>query len=106
MLGAMDAIFAEALEAIEELPFRLDGVGIERGHCDLTPQVQAAFNGFVQSLLDAVIDFNRTSCALSNFPREHRLPKEYVSTTLRDIAAAWGELSRTAGCWRRAPHDA
>ncbi|CAJ0859445.1 monoamine oxidase [freshwater sediment metagenome] len=96
MLGAMEAVFAEALEVIENLPFCLDGVGVERGRCDLTPRVQAAFNGFIQSLLDAVIDFNRTSCALSNFPQEHRPSKDYVSATLRDIAAAWREFSLAA----------
>jgi len=47
-------------------------------------------------LLDAVIDFNRTSCALSNFPQERRLSKDYVSATLRDVAAAWREFSLAA----------
>ena len=68
MLGAMEAVFTDALAFLEELPFSHDGVAIERGRSDLTPKVQAAFEGFIQALLDAVIDFNRTSCALSNFP--------------------------------------
>jgi monoamine oxidase len=96
MLGAMEALFAEALAVIEDLPFDLTDVAVERGRCDLSPQVQAAFNGAIQALLDAAIDFNQTSCALSNFPLEHRPSKEYVSTTLRDIAAAWREFSIAA----------
>jgi monoamine oxidase len=43
-----------------------------------------------------VIAFNRTSCALSNFPHEHQLSKEYIQTILRDVAAAWQEFSLSA----------
>jgi monoamine oxidase len=50
----------------------------------------------MQGLLDDVIAFNRTSCALSNFPDEHHLSKDYVQTILRDIAAAWQEFSLSA----------
>ncbi|QGM97361.1 flavin monoamine oxidase family protein [Methylocystis parvus] len=96
MLGAMEAVFAEALAVIDALPFDPSRVAVERGRSELTPQVQAAFDGFIQSFLDAVIEFNRTSCALSNFPSEHRLSKDYVSTTLRDVAAAWREFSLAA----------
>ncbi|WP_457798818.1 flavin monoamine oxidase family protein [Methylocystis sp. S23] len=96
MLGAMEDVFAHALAVIDELPFDPACVAIERGRSDLMPRVQAAFDGFIQGFLDAVIDFNRTSCALSNFPQEHRLSKDYVSATLRDVAAAWREFSLAA----------
>jgi monoamine oxidase len=62
----------------------------------LTPDIQEPFRDFLRSLLDDVIAFNRTSCALSNFPDEHKLSNEYVQTILRDLAAAWREFSLTA----------
>lgn len=96
MLGAMEAVLKEALIVLEGLPFDHGSVGVERGRSDLTPLVQKAFDGFIQELLDAVIEFNRTSCALSNFPEEHRLDKEYTSVILRDVAAAWREFSLDA----------
>jgi monoamine oxidase len=96
MLGTMEAVFKEALIVLEGLPFDHAHVGVERGRSDLTPLVQKAFDGFIQELLDAVIEFNRTSCALSNFPDEHKLDKEYIGVTLRDIAAAWREFSLDA----------
>jgi monoamine oxidase len=71
-------------------------VAVERGRSDLTPKVQAVFEGFIQALLDEIVAFNQTSCALSNFPEEHHLGKEYISTTLRDIGAAWREFSLAA----------
>jgi monoamine oxidase len=96
MLGAMEAVLKEATAVLESLPFDHSIVAVEKGRSDLTPLVQAAFDGFIQELLDSVIDFNRTSCALSNFPDEHKPSKDYLSATLRDIAAAWREFSLDA----------
>lgn len=96
MLGSMEAVFKEALTVIQSLPFDHADVGVERGRSDLTPQVQKAFEGFIQELLDQVVEFNRTSCALSNFPEEHRLAKDYIGVTLADVAAAWREFSLDA----------
>jgi monoamine oxidase len=96
MLGAMEEVFSKALEQLTTLHFDCSTVPVERGRSALTPQVQAAFQGFIQTLLDEVVNFNRTSCALSNFPGEHQLSKEYEQTILRDVAAAWREFSLAA----------
>ena len=88
--------YGKALDVLEGLPFDMSAVTVERGRSALTPEVQKPFRDFMQSLLDDVVAFNRTSCALSNFPDEHHLSKEYVQTILRDIAAAWQEFSLSA----------
>jgi len=96
MLGAIEDVYNRALGVLDGLPFDMSGVAVERGRSALTPQVQQPFGDFLQRLLDDVIAFNRTSCALSNFPGEHKLSKEYVQTILRDVAAAWKEFSLSA----------
>ena len=96
MLATMEQVFGDALAQLDTLPFDTTDVGVERGRSALTPQVQAAFEGFIRNLLDEVVAFNGTSCALSNFPDEHHLSREYEQTTLRDIAAAWREFSLSA----------
>lgn len=96
MLGAMEAVLKEALAVLESLPFDHSVVAVEKGRSDLTPLAQKAFDGFIQELLDGVIDYNRTSCALSNFPDEHKPSKDYLNATLLDIAAAWREFSLDA----------
>ena len=48
-----------------------------------------------QLLADAMI-FNKTSCALSNFPGEHRPNGDYVRTIRRDLASAWQSFSVAA----------
>jgi monoamine oxidase len=96
LLGAAEEVFAQALLVIEALPFDLRFVPVERGRVGLMPAVQAPFGPFMKTLMDDVVAFNRTSCALSNFPDEHRLSREYSQVILRDLAAAWQEFSRAA----------
>jgi monoamine oxidase len=96
ILGSVEEVFGKALDILNALAFDMSGVAVERGRSGLMPDVQKPFRDFMQSLLDDVIAFNRTSCGLSNFPDEHHLSKDYVQTILRDIASAWQEFSLSA----------
>ncbi|MGO9392488.1 flavin monoamine oxidase family protein [Rhodoblastus sp.] len=96
MLATAEEIFARALEKLEALPFDLGGVAVEQGRCALTPLAQKPFGDFLRQFHDDVVAFNRTSCALSNFPDEHHLAKEYQQAIFRDLAAAWTEFSLSA----------
>jgi monoamine oxidase len=94
MLGAAEGLFAEALAKLETLSFDPRGVAVEKGRSALTPLAQRPFGDVLKQLFDDVAVFNGTSCALSNFPDEHKLPKDYQQAIMRDIAAAWAEFSR------------
>lgn len=96
ILGSLEDIYGKALGVLESVVFDLTEVAVERGRSALMPEVQKPFREFMQTLVDDVVAFNRTSCALSNFPDEHQLSKEYMQTILRDIAAAWQEFSLSA----------
>lgn len=96
VLHSMERTFEAALAHLQTLSFDMKSVSVERGCSALTPAVQAAFHGFIDRLLEDVTRFNRTSCALSNFPDEHHIPKDYEQALLRDIAAAWREFSVSA----------
>ena len=96
ILETMEEVFDKALAILDGLPFEISSVAVERGRSPLTPGVQQPFGTLMQSVLDDVKAFNRTSCALSNFPDEHHLSKEYLQVILRDIAAAWLEFSLAA----------
>ncbi|MGB8364084.1 MAG: flavin monoamine oxidase family protein [Rhizomicrobium sp.] len=105
MLGAAEEVYSSALAKLEALPFDTTGVAIERGRSALTPEIQAPFHGFLPALLEDVTSYNRSSCALSNFPDEHHLPADYVQVILRDIAAAWREFSLSANAMLVAKAD-
>ena len=96
LLGAMEDVFQGALRLLATLPFEMDDVVIERGRAALTPGIQKPFGDLLQSIMDDVIAFNQTSCALSNFPSEHKLSQDYIRVITQDIAAAWREFSLAA----------
>jgi monoamine oxidase len=96
MLGVAEALFGQALQKLDSLTFDLTDIATEQGRCALTPLVQKPFGDFLRQFHDDVVAFNQTSCALSNFPDEHHLAKNYEQAILRDIAAAWTEFSRAA----------
>lgn len=96
ILGSIEEVYGQALGILDTLAFDMSAVTIERGRSSLMPDVQKPFRDFMQTLLDDVIAFSRTSCALSNFPDEHNLAKDYLQTILRDVAAAWQEFSLSA----------
>src|SRR6266568_4706593 len=96
LLESMEEVFDNALKMLDGLPFEISSTAVERGRSPLTPGVKQPFGILMQSVFDDVIAFNRTSCALSNFPEEHHLSREYRQVILRDIAAAWLEFSLAA----------
>ena len=96
VLESMEEMFGRALATLNDLDFDMAAVSVERGRSALTPKVQQPFHDLMQSVMDDVTAFNRTSCALSNFPDEHRLSREYAQVIIRDIAAAWQEFSLSA----------
>lgn len=93
VLGAMEQVYSEALAQLGELSFDTGGASLEAGLSTLAQSLLAPFVGFNKFLLDEVVAFNGGSCALSNFPPEHRPSPEYLETTARDLAAAWREFA-------------
>jgi monoamine oxidase len=96
LLGSVEQIYSEALRELDALPFDVSAIAIERGRSALTPDVLDPFDGFINALIEEAVQFNRTSCANSNFPGEHKPDQEYVQTIRRDLAAAWREFAFSA----------
>ena len=96
LLATVEQLYSEALDVLDALPFDTSGVAVQNGRSDLTPAVLEPFDGFIKTLTDEAVQFNRGSCALSNFPAEHDPAKDYVEAIARDLAAAWREFALSA----------
>lgn len=96
VLGALESLYAAALQELDALPLVTGHLPVERGRAALTPRVLAPFKGLADDLLAEAVIFNGTSCALSNFPYEHKPSGDYLRTIRRDLAAAWQSFAVAA----------
>jgi len=104
LLAALESLYQEALDQLATLPLPAVPAAMPSavaapapdGRHALVPLVLAPFSGLADELLAEALRFNATSCALSNFPFEHRPSAAYVHTIRRDLAAAWADFARAA----------
>jgi monoamine oxidase len=99
VLTVLEQAYDDALVQLQMLPFDVSETPVDRGLSDLTKQALAAFDGFVDDFLQFVVDKHRTSCALSNFPDEHKPDKTYVNAVKRDIAGLWQNFALSANAY-------
>jgi monoamine oxidase len=55
--------------------------------------VLSHFNGINQDLVETAWEFNRSSCAISNFPEENEPAEEYQEAIRLDLLVAWREFA-------------
>jgi hypothetical protein len=89
VLTVLEQVYDEALAYLKTLPLYSTASRVNRGLSDLSKQALTAFDGFVDEFLLFVVNKNRTSCALSNFPGEHKPDKTYINEVMREIAGLW-----------------
>jgi len=89
VLDSIVEAYEEALRQLAELPFDASGSVLEPGWSELTPPVLQPMHDVGPSLLDEVLRFNHSSCAISNFPDEHAPGSAYLADIQRDMYAAW-----------------
>ncbi|GLU32182.1 FAD-dependent oxidoreductase [Trinickia caryophylli] len=96
LLATVEQVYSHALVALDALLPSLcavDAGAPEAGRHPLTRVLLAAFDGWNRELIDAALAFNGTSCALSNFPDEHRPDEALQRAIAADLAAAWREFA-------------
>ena len=93
LLDTVEQIYGEALQKLNSLPLNTRDVAVDKGRSALTPVVLAQFNGINQDLVEAALEFNRSSCAISNFPDEHDPAQDYQEAIRIDLLAAWREFA-------------
>jgi monoamine oxidase len=95
LLAAADQVYSESLACLDDLLPALDAASgaVAHGRHALTAALLAPFDGWNKGLLDAALKHNATSCALSNFPDEHRPDADMLRAITLDLAAAWREFA-------------
>ena len=92
VLAVLEQFYDDALRRLESLPFDTSECAVENGMSELTRQVLAPFQGFVDEFLLFVVDEHRTACALSNFPDEHQFSSQYIGEVLAQCESLVNEF--------------
>lgn len=93
LLAVVDQTYSEALAQLDAFAPWCGAAHTEQGRHVLTPVLLKAFDGWNKALLDEALAHNGSSCALSNFPQDHRPDAELLRAITRDLAAAWREFA-------------
>lgn len=86
-------VYGEALRKLHTLSFERDEVPVSKALSVLTTQALQAFDGFADDFLRTIVEKHRTSCALSNFPDEHKPDRVYLTEVQQAVAAEWREFA-------------
>ena len=89
VLIVLQQFYDDGIVYLKTLPFDSSTSPVNRGLSELTKRVLTVFDGVIDEFLLVVVDKHRTSCALSNFPGEHKPDKTYVHAVRHDIAVLW-----------------
>jgi monoamine oxidase len=95
LLAAADQVYSEALAQLDSLmpAFTHCDSEVVQGRHALTATLLALFTGWNKALLEAALQHNASSCALSNFPSEHHPDAELLQAITLDLGAAWREFA-------------
>ena len=88
LLATVQGLYGESLAYLQTLGFPQQPTSGTDGTA-LTRAALAAFEGFNEELLGQALAFNRTSCAMSNFPDEHQPGADYLNLIRADLRDAW-----------------
>lgn len=88
LLAAVQALYQGSLTCLKDLGIPHQPASASEGAA-LTRVALAAFEGFNEELLGQALAFNRTSCAMSNFPGEHQPGVDYLNRIRTDLRDAW-----------------
>ncbi|WP_172326729.1 FAD-dependent oxidoreductase [Mangrovicoccus sp. HB161399] len=89
-LDSVEAFFGEAIGVLSAVPFPEEEIGADGARAEVVKHVGTMAKSFLNRHLGEILAFNRSSCALRNFPAEHELPVDYVQAILGDVSRAGG----------------
>lgn len=89
VLAVLANFYNDAEQQLRSLRFDTGPYRIENGMSKLTRTALTCFQGYSDEFLLFAVEQHRTSCALSNFPDEHKPDQDYINHVKREIAKLW-----------------
>lgn len=84
--------YKDALSHLQSMTFAPQGVSAEKDDSPLSVQALKPLDGLIDELMQYALQKHRTSCALSNFPDEHKPSQDYIADVLQQADKDWQEF--------------
>ena len=88
--ASLQHAYAESLVQMRQLPFKANAP-------DISARMLHAFDGFIDEFIQYALQKHRTSCALSNFPDEHKPSADYIEQVLMQTDKDWHAFVEQVG---------
>jgi monoamine oxidase len=88
----LKAAYDDALGYLEQLPFDTEEADMMDDMVSLTNELLKPFDGFADEVVQYALNKHRTSCALSNFPDEHKPSQEYIADVIQEVRKVWNSF--------------
>jgi len=89
--AVLQQAYKDALVQLRTVSFVPDGEmadGISR----ISVQALKSFDALIDELMQYALQKHRTSCALSNFPDEHKPSQEYIAEVIQEAEQDWRDF--------------
>lgn len=83
---SLEQLFALSLDEIERLE-------LTEADADIHRQLLSVYDNIIESFLQFAVQKHRTSCAISNFPSEHKPDNVYIEQVLTQSYQIWEKFS-------------
>lgn len=85
----LQGVYSATLTELGELSIDVNALVTGEEFSPSALHVLQLFDGIVEELLQYALKKHNTSCALSNFPDEHRPDKSYITQVIEEAAKDW-----------------
>ena len=89
MTSVLQAVYSESLPRLRAYSVDVSEIDTENEFSETALSLLTLYDGIVEELLQYALKKHNTSCALSNFPDEHKPSKTYITEVIEEAGKDW-----------------
>ena len=89
MTSVLQTVYSESLPRLRACSVDVSEVETENVFSQSAISLLTLYDGIVEELLQYALKKHNTSCALSNFPDEHKPSKTYITEVIEEAGKDW-----------------
>lgn len=91
--GVSKQLYSDALTHLRQSIVYPETTAVKVDGSSVKKDILKAFDGLFDELIQYALQKHRTSCAISNFPSEHKPAEEYIAEVVLENAKQWNSFT-------------